>query len=185
MGQLIEDALGATAGNRAVPDFEDLRVELKTVPIDTYGRPRESTYVTILPLKELHRTSFQTSSLAKKLACVLFVPVEADTNLPLSVRRVGSPMLWTPTSHQLHQLEQDWLLYQWRIQTSGIDAIRPQDGEYLQVRPKGADAQDKTTVRSSAERDDVVRTMRRGLYLRPRFIENLFSQYFHMPTKFT
>lgn len=33
VGQLIEAALGATAGSKPVPDFEHIGVELKTLPI--------------------------------------------------------------------------------------------------------------------------------------------------------
>ncbi len=51
VGQLLERALGATGGSRAEPDFPAIGVELKTVPVDETGRPRESTYVCTLPLE--------------------------------------------------------------------------------------------------------------------------------------
>src|SRR5688500_18797590 len=45
VGQLLERALGATAGSRAKPDFEALGIELKTLPVDGRGQPKESTFV--------------------------------------------------------------------------------------------------------------------------------------------
>ena len=34
-GTLIETILGATAASRAEPDFQEIGVELKTIPVDT------------------------------------------------------------------------------------------------------------------------------------------------------
>lgn len=179
MGQLVEDALGAAAGSRPVPDFEALGVELKTVPIDARGRPRESTYVTTLPLAELASQAFERSSLAQKLRAVLFVPVEAEPTLPLPVRRIGSPLLWRPSAADRAQLQADWRLFRARVLAGRVDAIAPSDGAVLQVRPKGADAGDTTWSRDAEGRE--VRTMRRGLYLRPAFVHALFARTFVLP----
>ncbi|MFA9412941.1 MAG: MutH/Sau3AI family endonuclease, partial [Deltaproteobacteria bacterium] len=44
-GQILEKALGASAGSRAEPDFVKLGIELKTIPLDASGKPKESTFV--------------------------------------------------------------------------------------------------------------------------------------------
>ena len=44
VGELIENYLGATASSLPEPDFQHLGIELKTIPIDEHGKPRESTY---------------------------------------------------------------------------------------------------------------------------------------------
>lgn len=179
VGQLVEDALGAAAGNRPVPDFERIGVELKTVPVDPRGYPRESTYVTSLPLSELGDVTFVQSNLQKKLAKVLFVPVEAHPNLPLPVRRLGMPLLWRPSEADHAALAADWEAFAAKVRAGEVDSIGPRMGEVLQVRPKGADAQDHATAVDAEGRAQ--RTMRRGLYLRPGFVRNLFARHFHMP----
>ena len=45
LGSLIEGALARPGGSRPEVDFPELGVELKTLPIDRQGRPRESTWV--------------------------------------------------------------------------------------------------------------------------------------------
>lgn len=179
VGQLVEDALGAAAGNRAVPDFERLGVELKTVPVDARGHPRESTYVTTLPLAELDNRPFSQSSLHSKLAAVLFVPVEANPVLPIGVRRVGGPFIWRPKPATWLRIEADWNLFADRIRAGDVDGIGARMGEILQVRPKGADARETTRTIDAEGRER--RTMRRGLYLRPSFVLSLFREHFHMP----
>ena len=44
-GQLLEVALGANAASKAEPDFMHLGIELKTIPLDKKGKPKESTYI--------------------------------------------------------------------------------------------------------------------------------------------
>lgn len=179
VGQLVEDALGAGAGSRPVPDFERLGIELKTVPIDGRGRPRESTYVTTLPLADLEAVGFEFTHLAHKLARVLFVPVEAAPELPMPVRRFGSPLLWRPGPTELAAIEADWRLFRARFVAHGPDGVGSELGDILQVRPKGADARD--TVQVAGPDGRVMRTMRRGLYLRPAFVFGLFERAFHLP----
>jgi DNA mismatch repair protein MutH len=52
VGGLLESALGATSGSQAIPDFPDLGVEVKTLPLRADGRPKESTYVCTVPLTD-------------------------------------------------------------------------------------------------------------------------------------
>src|SRR5580658_3137497 len=50
VGTLLEQALGASGGPVATWDFPDLQVELKTIPVDEQGTPRESTFVCAVSL---------------------------------------------------------------------------------------------------------------------------------------
>ena len=55
VGQLIETMLGTDAANRSEPDFVKLGIELKTIPIDRKGRPKETrSYVLRLSLRWEH-----------------------------------------------------------------------------------------------------------------------------------
>src|SRR5205085_10386128 len=82
-GQLLETALGATAASRAEPDFPQLGIELKTVPIDRRGRPLESCFVASLDLAAPDRR-WETSPVRCKLARVAWVAVEAAADIPLA-----------------------------------------------------------------------------------------------------
>src|SRR4051794_34533200 len=68
VGQLAERALGADplAGER--PDFPDLGVELKTLPVDARGRPVESTFVCSIDMGRADREEWDTSRLRLRLA---------------------------------------------------------------------------------------------------------------------
>ena len=98
-GQILEKALGATAGSRAEPDFVALGIELKTIPLDATGKPKESTFVCSISLSAMADTEWEQSTVLKKLSKVLFVPVEAASETPLRDRRVGPcvPLVAHPT----------------------------------------------------------------------------------------
>ena len=86
-GQIVEKALGASAGSRAEPDFVELGIELKTIPLDASGKPKESTFVCSISLAAMADTDWERSTVLKKLSKVLFVPVEAASKTPLRDRR--------------------------------------------------------------------------------------------------
>jgi DNA mismatch repair endonuclease MutH len=94
VGNLLELYLGADAGNKAEPDFVSLGIEMKTLPLNAQGQPKESTYVCTVSMSQSGELSWQDSWLKRKLAHVLWVPIEADVNIPLAERYVGNAWLW-------------------------------------------------------------------------------------------
>ncbi len=171
VGMLLERMLGAEAGNQAAPDFSHLGVELKTLPIGLDGKPIESTFITTIPLLTIHQQKWQTSTCFLKLKRVLWLPIEADSSLPLMHRRVGRAFLWSPTPEQELILEQDWVLLTNMITAGALDEISAHIGRYLQIRPKAAHGQ---VLTDSFDRvGNRMKTLPRGFYLRRRFTELL------------
>lgn len=165
VGALVEAALGTTAGSKSEPDFVELGVELKTIPLDPTGAPRESTFVCTVPLAEIAELEFEESPLWKKLARVLFVPVEADG--PLGERRFGASFLFEPTADERAALRRDWDLLAGLLSTGAVDSIDASLGEVVQIRPKGRNASDRVLVALGDEGLEETRPM--GFYLRARF----------------
>lgn len=172
-GMLIEAALGAASGSSPVPDFPGLGVELKTLPITARGTPRESTFVCAAPL-DGRRETWETSSARAKLACVLWVPLEADAAIPAPERRVGTPFLWRPDPDEEAQLRLDWEEIMEAIVTGRLDRISAHHGRWLQLRPKGPDA--AALTRGFDADGQPAATLPRGFYLRARFTARLLAR---------
>ena len=173
VGQLIEHTLGANAGSRAEPDFIELGIELKTIPLNAIGQPKETTYVCTVPLNEA-ATSWETAWVRQKLSRVLWLPIEADPDLPIGQRRIGSAILAELTNQQDQQLKQDWLEHMELIATGRINEINAQHGTYLQVRPKAANH--KALSDTTNEDGHSVKTLPRGFYLRTTFTAEILKQ---------
>lgn len=176
IGQLIELALGASAGNKAIPDFPTLGIELKTIPLNQKLQPCESTYVCTAPLKSTS-TNWETSTVYKKLRHVLWVPVEGQTDKLLTERRIGTPFLWQPTTEQTIVLQQDWEELMELLHLGGIENLSAKHGTYLQIRPKAANG--SVLVNTFNDAGSVVQTVPKGFYLRAMFTKLILQQQFH------
>lgn len=164
-GQLVERALGATGGSAATWDFPELRVELKTIPVDANGSPRESTYVCTVSLADAERAEWETSWARAKLSRVLWMPVVRG--LEEHEAHLGEPLLWSPSAEQERILAGDFEEILGRIGASGIESVTAHVGRWLQLRPKAANGRVRTVVRGAE--GDLVATVPRGFYLRTKF----------------
>jgi DNA mismatch repair protein MutH len=172
-GQLLELALGASAGNLSMPDFPQIGVELKSVPVDLSGKPKESTYVCTVPLLPGPQMQFEHSCVWHKLQRVLWFPILAERGTAVGDRRLGRPNLWAPTAAQVELLAADFDDHMAMIQTGEVARITAHHGEILQIRPKGATSQDRTwSLNNQGKR---VKTNPRGFYLRPAFTADILS----------
>ena len=172
-GQAIELALGANAGSRSEPDFVNLGVELKTLPINHLGKPAESTFVTTIPLLTVHKQTWHSSQCFAKLRRVLWLSIEGDTTIPFNHRRIGRAQLWSPSPQEAVILANDWSELTFLIGTGRLAEIDASMGDYLQVRPKGANA--KSLCYGFDEAGHKILTLPRGFYLRSSFTGSLNS----------
>jgi len=174
VGVLLETLLGATAGNRPVPDFEHLGIEMKTLPTDEHGKPRESTYVSTCPMNGTLASSWEDSRVRHKMARVLWIPIVGTG--PLHERLIGSPLLWSPSEAEEKVLRNDWETLTDIIVRGEVWNLNARHGEALQLRPKAANAKQLVWVHD--EEGNPVQTQPRGFYLRPRFTHGLLKKHF-------
>lgn len=173
VGQALEIALGANAGSRAEPDFLNLGIELKTLPLNHLGNPAESTFVTTIPLLAIHQQTWKTSQCFAKLRRVLWLTIEGDTRIPFAQRRIGQGFLWSPSAEEEAVLEHDWTELTFLIRTGRLAEIDATMGTWLQVRPKGANA--KSLCEGFDEQGNTILTLPRGFYLRSLFTKNMIK----------
>ncbi len=176
VGQVLELGLGADAGSLAEPDFRGLGIELKTLPLDASGQPRESTYVCTVPLEGAGGETWERSWVRRKLARVLWVPVEADRAIPLADRRIGNALLWSPGPEEEAVLRADWEELMDMICLGDLEHITARLGTALQIRPKAANA--RVLCRAVGPDGGVVLTNPRGFYLRPSFTRAILRRHY-------
>lgn len=168
-GQLVERELGG--GEQAAgPDFANLGLELKTVPVDHDLCPLESTAVCVIDPVTIAGESWATSYVRRKLASVLFVALEVpEAATSVGDRRVAAVRLWSPSGEQEALLQADFELFVRDYFRRGRGAeIRGHLGRVLQVRPKARRASDMRAAYGSDGQP--TRVGRCGFYLRPAFV---------------
>lgn len=173
VGELLERALGATAGARDAPDFAEIGVELKTVPVDRDARPRESTFVCKVSFDAIGHESWESSRVRRKLAHVLWLPVEAEPSVPIAERRIGSAVRWVLGGEIERALRGDWEDLAGRLGAGDAPVVRAHEGALLQLRPKAA----HSGIRELAPAADggSLSALPLGFYLRPVFTERILE----------
>ncbi len=177
-GELLERALGATAGSRSEPDFPHLGVELKTVPMRADGRALESTYVCVLDLEHAENLVWESSWVRRKLARVLWFPILAE-DPDWRRRRLGAARLWSPSAAQEAALHADFDEIVGAFGAGLLERVTARWGRYLQVRPKAATGA-KTLLAAAAD-GELVATVPKGFYLRAKLVSALFADETALP----
>lgn len=179
VGSLVERALGATAGSRALPDFPELGIELKTLPVDRAGAPVESTFVCTIPLTEIGQVEWAESRVRRKLSQVLWIPVQGERQIAVAERRIGQALLYRLTAEDEAVLRADWEELSGVIGRGHVEALTGHLGRSLQIRPKAAHSRAR---RVGIDADGVpFAALPRGFYLRPSFTRGLLARHFALP----
>jgi DNA mismatch repair protein MutH len=178
IGVLLELWLGASAGSKPEQDFAALGIELKTIPVDRFGRPLETTFVCVAPLTGNTGVVWETSHVRHKLQRVLWIPVEGERQIPLAERHIGTPLLWTPSEEEERQLRLDWEELMDLIVLGQVERITARHGEVMQLRPKAANS--KALTDAIGADGSPILTLPRGFYLKKNFTAALLARHFSL-----
>ena len=176
LGELVEQALGANAASLSEPDFVELGVELKTLPVDSNNRVTESTWVCTVPMQQASGTRWNDSCVYHKLRHVLWLPVEAQASIPLPRRHIGTAILWQADEKTLEKLHGDWEELMEYVALGRLEEISARHGEILQIRPKAANA--RVLGETTDSEGQPAQTLPRGFYLRSSFTNQLLDEYY-------
>ena len=176
IGQLLELALGASAGSKPEQDFPELGVELKTIPVDERGKPLETTFVSVAPLMGISGLRWQDSNVRNKLSCVLWIPIIGTRQTPPGERIIGPPLWWQPSAEEEQLLRQDWEEIMELISLGQIQTLSARHGQVLQLRPKAANS--KALTEAVGPEGEPIMTLPRGFYLKTGFTGALLAKHF-------
>ncbi|MBL1376869.1 DNA mismatch repair endonuclease MutH [Zobellella iuensis] len=176
IGQLLELALGASAGSKPEQDFPELGVELKTLPIDSNGKPLETTFVCVAPLIDIAGLRWEYSNVRNKLSRVLWIPVLGERGVAPGDRIIGQPLLWEPDEEEERLLRQDWEEIMELISLGRVREVTARHGQVLQLRPKAANG--RALTEAVGRQGQPIMTLPRGFYLKTGFTAALLARHF-------
>ncbi|PPI88449.1 DNA mismatch repair endonuclease MutH [Candidatus Pantoea edessiphila] len=175
IGRLIELYLGVDSKNKAEQDFAHLGIELKTIPIDSYGNPIEDTFVCSVPLINNIGITWETSNIQNKLSSILWIPIEGKKNIPLKMRRIATSLLWSPNITENTILRNDWEEIIEMIVLGKIDKIASYHGTFLKIKIKAAN--NKILTKAISDKGKIILTLPRGFYLKKSFTKIIISNH--------
>ncbi len=179
-GELLERILGTTAKTLPEPDFTELGIELKTLPLRRDGMPKESTYVCTVPMTDHIGLTWENSVVCRKLRRVLWVPVEGEADIPMPERRIGTALLWSPAPEEEAVLREDFEELMELVCLGRLGEINARLGTWLQIRPKAAHG--RALGHGIGADGETIQTLPLGFYLRTSFTSRLLQQHYAMPS---
>ena len=112
---------------------------------------------------------------------MLWVPVLTERGVPLSERRLGTPLLWTMDAESEDTLRADYEELSELIRLGQLEEIDATLGTWLQLRPKAAHSR-VTKVTLDAE-GQWVDANPKGFYLRTAFTRRLLERYWRLDNR--
>ena len=173
-GELIEILLGASGDNLPIPDFPNLKLELKTLPVDENFKPLESTFICHAPLMNTRRMRFEDSTLFCKLSSILFVFVLAPRDLSFAQRKIVGFHFFKPDEQELAIIKEDWEELMEMVSLGQAQQITARIGTIIQMRPKAADG--KQLTECIGPDGSILKTRPRGFYMRRSFTTKLLEE---------
>ena len=172
VGQLLEAYLGANSSSKALPDFADLGIELKTIPINHQGKPLESTYVCTVQTNNSALT-WQDSWVYNKLKHVLWVPIISSADLAITDRMITTPFFWQMDQQIEDTLRTDWEELMEMLQLGHAKNLSAKFGTYLHIRPKAAN--NSVLVDYTDADGHATKIVPKGFYLRADFTRMILA----------
>jgi DNA mismatch repair protein MutH len=147
--------------------------------VDRSGAPLESTFVCTIPLTEIGDVEWADSRVRRKLANVLWMPVEGERLIPVAARRLGQPLLYRLSAEDEAELRRDWEELAGLIGRGHVESLTGHLGRCLQIRPKAASSRSR---RVGIDAEGVpFSALPKGFYLRPSFTRALLARHFALP----
>jgi len=131
--------------------------------------------VCVTPLKNLVGATWKNSHIRNKLARVLWVPIVAERDIPVSERIIGTPFIWSPSHEEENLMAMDWQELTDMIVLGEIENITGKHGKVLQIRPKAANSKAKTQAVN--KNGEPFMTLPRGFYLKTSFTHQLIKKH--------
>lgn len=173
-GDLLEDILGVTDKSSSGPDFPEMGIELKTLPVSENFHVLENTFLGKIPLP-FQEGSLKNSRLYQKIRQIFWVPLIGNKGEPLEQRRIGQGFLWQLHGEELSVFEQDWDELSSLLRSAEFGDISAHLGTALHIRPKAAHSRDKVLLNIDGQTHTIVPL---GFYLRRSFTQKLLNDTF-------
>lgn len=142
-GEYLEEAyFGKKNDSKSKADFDEVGVELKTVPLKVLSdgtiRVKERIVLNKFTYSDIVNETFETSHFLKKDATLLIVFYFYNKDASLADKKVDMVELWDVLAHDIDQIKQDWETIVNKIKAGKAHEISEGDTLYLGACTKGA-----------------------------------------------
>ena len=179
-GDLIEELhYGIKNNNKAAPDVENLKIEIKTNPLvrlaDNRFSPKEVVSLGMIDFTQLAIESFKTSTFLSKNKNILYNMFWYEDKMqPAYLYKVILVDLIKIPVEDLKVIEKDWLIIQNKVLQSEADKLSKRDTFYLAAGTKGGKNQKQIPYKVNGE---TAYAKKRAFVFKTSYIRSLLNNY--------
>lgn len=173
-GLIIENLLGLTNNKSPLADLEELRIEIKVLPLQLHNlKVKEPTQIKMINFMEVAQETWNTAKIRGKIETIFWivygVPRNQETKKNLSQDNyiLLDWFIDVPNSAKQLIFKQDWELMQRYIVTGRGDELSCSMGEYIEPKTKGKNSKDLTPAPDG--KGGVIKVRRRAFYFKKNY----------------
>lgn len=181
-GLILENLLGLTNNGNPMADLEDLKVEIKVLPLQLHNlKVKEPTQIKMINFMDVAKETWKTAKIRNKIETIFWIVygVPRDSQTRKNSSQDNYILLdWfidAPDNSKQAIFKQDWELIQSYIIRGDGDKLSCSMGTYIEPKTKGKNNQDKTDAPDG--KGGVTKVRRRAFYFKKKYTnENVVSE---------
>ncbi len=181
-GLILENLLGLTNNGNPMADLEDLKVEIKVLPLQLHNfKVKEPTQIKMINFMEVAKEVWETAKLRNKIETIFWIVYGVPRDLKTKKNSSQDNYIlldWfidAPNNEKQQVFKQDWELIQSYIIRGDGDKLSCSMGTYIEPKTKGKNNQDKTDAPDG--KGGVTKVRRRAFYFKKKYTnENVVSE---------
>ena len=177
LGKILEIYLGTSGKNFPIPDFPNLNIELKSLPLNKNMLPKNIVKIcstSFFPLETNY--SWETSIVKRKLEKVLWIPFQSDKSVPYHRRRILQPFLSNLKGYE-KIIKEDYENIITLLFLGKLNLISPTLGKYLILKPISSN---KNLTNFLNDKGELIKTNFVGFYINKKFLKKIIYENLHI-----
>ncbi len=176
-GLILENLLGLTNNGNPMADLEDLKVEIKVLPLQLHNlKVKEPTQIKMINFMDVAKETWETAKIRNKIETIFWIVygVPRDVKTKKNSSQDNYILLdWfidAPNNEKQQIFRQDWELIQSYIIRGDGDKLSCSMGTYIEPKTKGKNNQDRTDAPDG--NGGVIKVRRRAFYFKKNYTNN-------------
>lgn len=176
-GLIIENLLGLENNSSPKADLEELRVEIKVLPLQLHNlKVKEPTQIKMINFIEVAKETWENAKIKDKIETIFWIVygVPRDQKTKKNLSQDNYVLLdWfidVPNNTKQEIFKKDWEFIQSYIVKGKGDELSCSMGEYIEPKTKGKNNQDLTDAPNG--KGGIIKVRRRAFYFKKNYTNN-------------
>ncbi len=176
-GLILENLLGLTNSGSPMADLEDLKVEIKVLPIKLHNlKVKEPTQIKMINFMEVAKETWDTAKIRDKIETIFWIVYGVPRNIATKKNESQDKYVlldWfidVPNEEKQKIFKQDWEFIQSYIVKGDGDKLSCSMGKFIEPKTKGKNNKDLTDAPDG--KGGVIKVRRRAFYFKKNYTNN-------------